>query len=170
MQEVIPRLWIGDYASSQSLSTLLAHGISHIVAAMKQDYPVLHPSLTVHRILIDDSPKTNIIAHFPASSNFIRTALASSPTTSVLVHCQAGISRSTTLVAAYLMEEQNLDVEQAVDLIRSVRSQVEPTEVFLQQLEMFERCECEWDPIKWNEQRRFLMGFAQAEIMGTRPI
>jgi dual specificity phosphatase 12 len=46
------------------------------------------------------------------------------------------------------MSELGLDVEQAVEMVRSVRSQVEPTEFFLHQLEMYERCGCEWDPVK----------------------
>ena len=94
----------------------------------------------------DDTSSTNIILHFPASTQFIRDALARNE--GVLVHCQAGVSRSTTLVAAFLMAELDLDVERAVEIVRKVRSQVEPTEFFMHQLEMYERCECEWDPIK----------------------
>ncbi|KAL8281189.1 hypothetical protein RQP46_006547 [Phenoliferia psychrophenolica] len=164
--EVIPGLFIGDYATSQNLPLLAKAGISNLVAAMRQDYDT---PLTVHRVPVDDTSSTNIIAHFPATIHFIRDCRARNAG-GVLVHCQAGVSRSTTLVAAFLMAELGLDVEQAVDKVRQVRSQVEPTEFFLHQLEMFERCECEWDPVKWIEQRRFLMGFAQAQIMdGTSP-
>lgn len=112
---------------------------------MRQEYEAAE-GITVHRILIDDTASTNIIAHFHDSNTFIREALARGE--GVLVHCQAGVSRSTTLVAAFLMEELELEAEQAVDMVRMVRSQVEPTEFFLHQLEMFERCDCEWDPVK----------------------
>ncbi|KAI5479904.1 hypothetical protein MNV49_002462 [Pseudohyphozyma bogoriensis] len=143
LQEVIPGLWIGDYAASQDTDALKARNISSIVAAMRQEYDT---DLTIHRILIDDSASTNIIAHFAGSNDFIGDALAKGE--GVLVHCQAGVSRSTTLVAAFLMAELDLDVESAVEMVRRVRSQVEPTEFFMQQLEMYERCECEWDPVK----------------------
>ena len=110
---------------------------------VRQEY---ESSLNVLQIPVDDTSSTNIIVHFPQSNQFIHDALARNER--VFVHCQAGVSRSTTLVAAFLMAEFGLDVERAVEKVRNVRSQVEPTEFFLHQLEMFERCECEWDPVK----------------------
>ena len=139
----------------------------------------------MHRVAVDDTATTNIAEHFVPTANFIDSALGKG--LGVLVHCQAGVSRSTTLVAAYLMIKLGLNVEQAVEKVRTVRPQVEPTQFFLLQLEMFERCHCEWDPVKvsssesiirllnstdlppfsqWPEERRFLMSFAQSQIMG----
>jgi dual specificity phosphatase 12 len=100
----------------------------------------------MHRVAVDDTETTNIAEHFVPAANFIDAALQNGQ--GVLVHCQAGVSRSTTLVAAYLMIKLGLNAQQAVDKIRSVRPQVEPTQFFLLQLEMFERCQCEWDPVK----------------------
>lgn len=100
----------------------------------------------MHRVAVDDTETTNIAEHFIPTANFIDAARKNGQ--GVLVHCQAGVSRSTTLVAAYLMSKLGLNVEQAVEKIRSVRPQVEPTQFFLLQLEMFERCQCEWDPVK----------------------
>jgi len=100
----------------------------------------------MHRVAVDDTATTNIAEHFVPTANFIDSALGKG--LGVLVHCQAGVSRSTTLVAAYLMIKLGLNVEQAVEKVRTVRPQVEPTQFFLLQLEMFERCHCEWDPVK----------------------
>jgi len=100
----------------------------------------------MHRVAVDDTETTNIAEHFVPAAKFIDAALQNGQ--GVLVHCQAGVSRSTTLVAAYLMIKLGLNAQQAVDKIRSVRPQVEPTQFFLLQLEMFERCQCEWDPVK----------------------
>lgn len=43
----------------------------------------------------------------------------------VLVHCQAGMSRSATITAAYLMKVLGCGVEEALDMIRSVRPVIE---------------------------------------------
>lgn len=112
---------------------------------MKQGYA--DPAgFKMHRILIDDTDRTNIIEHFPAACDFIAQARLHSK--GVLVHCQAGVSRSSTLVAAYLMREMGLTTEQALQKIRKTRKQAEPTEFFMLQLELWERCDCEWKPVK----------------------
>ncbi|GAA5882496.1 hypothetical protein JCM16303_001764 [Sporobolomyces ruberrimus] len=167
MQQVIDGLWIGDYQASQDANSLEQSGIGCIVSAMRQEYDA-PGGVDMHRVAVDDTATTNIAEHFVPTGNFIDAARQNGQ--GVLVHCQAGVSRSTTLVAAYLMIKLGLNVEQAVDKIRSVRPQVEPTQFFLLQLEMFERCQCEWDPVKWPEERRFLMSFAQSQIMeGASP-
>ncbi|GAA6001408.1 uncharacterized protein JCM10292_006239 [Rhodotorula paludigena] len=167
MQEVSPGLWIGDYGAASDHALLEKHNIASIVSAMRQEYATAS-GVDLHRVSIDDTDKTNILEHFVPTADYIDGALQKGQ--NVLVHCQAGVSRSTTLVAAYLMRKHGLNVEQAVERIRAVRAQVEPSEAFMAQLEIFERCECEWDPVKWPEERRFLMSFAQTQIMeGASP-
>lgn len=156
---------------------------------MRQEYDAA-PGVDLHRVAVDDTDKSNIIEHFVPTAEFISSALARNEG-AVLVHCQAGVSRSTTLVAAYLMSRHGLNVEQAIERIRAARPQVDPSEFFMTQLELFERCNCEWDPVRvshslaparlpnvrkltpisvresqYPEERRFLMSFAQAQIMG----
>lgn len=113
---------------------------------MKQTYADPEGDIKVHRVPVDDTDTTNIIEHFTATCDFIADNRMHGR--SVLVHCQAGVSRSTTLVAAYLMREMGLNVEQAVQKVRKVRQQVEPTDFFMLQLELYERCDCEWNPVK----------------------
>ncbi|GAA5843368.1 hypothetical protein JCM11251_002461 [Rhodosporidiobolus azoricus] len=167
MQEVIPQLWIGDYQAAQDLNMLEEKGVSCVVSAMRQEYDA-HAGIELHRVAVDDDDRTNIAEHFERTAEFIHAAMERDQ--GVLVHCQAGVSRSTTLVAAYLMIKHGLNVEQAVEKIRCARAQVEPSDFFMMQLELFERCDCEWDPVKWPEERRFLMSFAQTQIMeGASP-
>ncbi|GAA5975790.1 hypothetical protein JCM11641_005875 [Rhodosporidiobolus odoratus] len=167
MQRVIPGLWIGDYQAAQDHDLLEDNSIQCVVSAMRQEYAA-HPSIELHKVLVDDDDRTNILEHFVHTADFIHAALQRHQ--GVLVHCQAGVSRSTTLVAAYLMLKHGMTVEQALEKIKAARSHVEPSESFMSQLEMFERCNCEWDPVNWPEQRRFLMSFAQAQIMeGVSP-
>lgn len=45
--------------------------------------------------------KENLLQYFDKAVNFIEQAMKD---TNVLVHCMAGISRSTTIVVAYLMK------------------------------------------------------------------
>ena len=56
----------------------------------------------------------------------------------VLVHCQAGVSRSASLVIAYLMAHSTLSVMEAFTLANHLRSVVDPSLHFLSQLQQFQ--------------------------------
>jgi len=154
MHQIIDNLWIGDFMSSQQYPILRELGIKHVIAAMRQKYKT-PDDFTLHRVLVEDTNRTNMLAHVEETSDIIKKALAANE--GILVHCQAGVSRSTTLVAAYLMREFSLTADEAISQISAIRSQVEPTEFFLHQLEMYERMNYDIDPAKYAEYRRFLM-------------
>lgn len=60
----------------------------------------------------------------------------------VLVHCAAGVSRSTTAVVAYLMKTEGLDVEAALRQVRAKRPFVDPNEGFMAQLALYKEMGC----------------------------
>eukprot|EP00795_Rhopilema_esculentum_P012770 gene12770-3502_t len=56
----------------------------------------------------------------------------------ILVHCAAGISRSTTLVLAYLMKYKNMELKKAHEFVKSKRRKVKPNPGFWSQLIKYE--------------------------------
>jgi len=89
----------------------------------------------------------NMAVSFQKAADFIEQALASKAGR-VLVHCQAGISRSATLVIAYLMIKRNFTVRQALHTVSS-RRKIYPNQGFLQQL-----CDLEDELIRKNKNHR----------------
>lgn len=78
------------------------------------------------------------------SSSF-RPVFSAPPTDSVkqsggrvLVHCQAGISRSATICLAYLMHTQRVRLEEAFDFVKQRRQVISPNLAFMGQLLQFE--------------------------------
>lgn len=69
--------------------------------------------------------------------NFINLALEN-PSNRVLVHCNLGISRSTTLILAYLMKTFHATLFEAFKFLRHRRPIVCPNNGFLRQLIEFE--------------------------------
>ncbi len=63
------------------------------------------------------------MGHFPAAVEFIREGIS---TGGVLVHCAAGISRSSTMAIAYVMMTQKLDFESAFEIVRKARPCISP--------------------------------------------
>uniref|UniRef100_A0A4X2L2H7 Dual specificity phosphatase 13A n=1 Tax=Vombatus ursinus TaxID=29139 RepID=A0A4X2L2H7_VOMUR len=84
-----------------------------------------------------DLPDFNISAYFSSAADFIHNALLT-PGAKVLVHCVVGISRSATLVLAYLMLRQGLTLRQAVNSVKQ-RRWIFPNSGFLKQLCQLDR-------------------------------
>ncbi|GAC97773.1 hypothetical protein PHSY_005360 [Pseudozyma hubeiensis SY62] len=74
----------------------------------------------------------------------------------VLIHCQAGCSRSVAITAAYLMHTRRIDATTAIAMIRRRRPSASPNAGFMAQLELYAQVGFEVD-MKWQSVRRFLM-------------
>ncbi|KAF8636906.1 hypothetical protein AX17_003157 [Amanita inopinata Kibby_2008] len=136
MDEIIPGLWIGDLPSALDVKYLRTHKIYSILSAMRGRITI-NETFIRHQISLDDTEDADVLVHLLPSIHFIQAELDKGR--GVLVHCQAGISRSATIVAAYIMYTQNSDTESALKLIRKARPNIEPNQNFLQQLEIFHK-------------------------------
>ncbi|KNZ72586.1 Tyrosine-protein phosphatase yvh1 [Termitomyces sp. J132] len=97
-------------------------------------------------VSVNDSEYDNILTHLPKTCNFIETALKNNG--KVLVHCVMGISRSATVVAAYLMKTRKISRATAIKYIKQRRPEIHPNYGFIKQLEAF--AECQYDPCPTN--------------------
>ncbi|XP_032685918.1 serine/threonine/tyrosine-interacting protein-like isoform X1 [Odontomachus brunneus] len=143
MQEVVPGLFLGPYsaASRSKLDSLLEHGITHIVCVrqdieanfIRPNFPDKFKYLVLN---IADTATENIIQHFQNVKTFIDEGLNSGG--QVLVHGNAGISRSAALVLAYMMETYGLSQTQAYAIVQQRRFCINPNEGFMTQLREYE--------------------------------
>ena len=69
-------------------------------------------------LLAQDVESFDISQHFETSYDFIDKARRK---TNILIHCYAGISRSTTVLIAYLMRNHGISLDIGLDLVRSKR-------------------------------------------------
>ncbi|KAJ7634647.1 hypothetical protein FB45DRAFT_909436 [Roridomyces roridus] len=161
MDEVIPGLWVGDLPSAKETEALKAHNIYSILTAMRGRVTI-HETFIRHQILLDDTEEADILVHFIPAITFIQAELDKGR--GVLVHCQAGMSRSVTIVAAYLMYTQMLDTESALNIIRKARPNIDPNPGFLVQLEIFHKAAYKISR-KDKSTRMFYMERAVEEVM-----
>jgi len=75
-----------------------------------------------------DSPDQNIVAWFDKANAFISGALDANKDMKegekpnrVLVHCFAGKSRATSFTCGYLMCKKEMNLRDAIDLVKSKR-------------------------------------------------
>ncbi|KAH9886072.1 hypothetical protein C8Q73DRAFT_658881 [Cubamyces lactineus] len=134
MNEIVPNLWVGDLPSALDTEKLKAHNIRSVLTAMRGRVRISE-TFVRHQINIDDTESSDILQHFVPAITFIQAELDKNH--GVLVHCQAGMSRSVSIVAAYLMVSQGLTPDAALEVIRQSRPDVQPNDGFMRQLEIF---------------------------------
>ncbi|GMK53971.1 hypothetical protein CspeluHIS016_0105570 [Cutaneotrichosporon spelunceum] len=154
LNEIVEGLWVGDLMAAMDTNGLCERGISNVVSLLR---PRLRFSddFAVYAIPIDDAPETDILKELPGAVAWISEALQrraghepeerakelrKAPETKaggVLVHCQAGMSRSATVAAAFLMRELHLDPVEAVTFLRDRRPVVDPSDTFWHQLGLY---------------------------------
>jgi hypothetical protein len=116
---------------------LLRLGVTHILSLGIEPVGVgIRDSFTHKSVSIADSIKANIYDHFLECLEFIETA-RKSPSSAILVHCHAGISRSATIVIAYMMWKYDMAMDDAYSVVSAARPRVQPNHGFLSQLSVF---------------------------------
>eukprot|EP00249_Psilotum_nudum_P014886 c25051_g1_i1 orf=467-1063(-) len=133
--EIEEGLYLGSIGAAYNKDVLQSLRISHILSvANSVDIP--YPDDFVYKqIEVRDSADVNLEGHFEECFAFIDEARK---TGAVLVHCFAGRSRSVTVVLAYLMKTHNMNLLQALELVKSKRPEAAPNPGFMSQLREYE--------------------------------
>lgn len=130
--KVLPGLFIGSQSAAVSRNALHKLGITHVLTIAK-NIPPPHPDhFTYFVVQENDVPATNLKDYFDACNKFIDEGRSAG---GVIVHCQAGVSRSATIVTAYLMYHKQIPLKKAFAYLRKVRPQVFPISAFRRQLQ-----------------------------------
>ncbi|CAE8617136.1 unnamed protein product [Polarella glacialis] len=85
-----------------------------------------------------DTPDQDLLTELPEALDFIHEAHTSDPRHHVLVHCVQGISRSASVVVAYLIRHEGMSLREAHAHLHAKRSLADPRKEFLDQLGRFE--------------------------------
>lgn len=131
MSAILPRLYLGNLDILHDFEFLKENKISHIVTVLESNY-VTHAmaalGITQMTVKLYDSEQEPIGDAFQSTSDFIHSALHEGG--AVYVHCLMGISRSPTIVAAYLISRKGYGAEEALAFLTSRRPIVDPNAGF----------------------------------------
>ncbi|XP_076690678.1 dual specificity protein phosphatase 13B isoform X2 [Callospermophilus lateralis] len=143
INEVWPNLFLGDAYAARDKSQLIQMGITHVVNVAAGKFQVdtgakfYHGMpLEYYGIEADDNPFFDLSVYFLPVAQYIRTAL-NTPRGRVLVHCAMGVSRSATLVLAFLMIYENMTLVEAIQTVQAHRD-ICPNSGFLRQLQVLD--------------------------------
>lgn len=133
MNEIIPNLYLGSLRDATDVEQLKKNRIQYVVSV--HDLTARHPAhehLKVLKIQLSDCSSSDISSHFATTNRFIHAARMKHA--AVLVHCLAGVSRSATVVAAYLITACDMSFLSALSLIAKKRPVINPNFGFRMQL------------------------------------
>lgn len=135
LNEVYPNIFVGNLASIYDTKVLEDNQIKNIVSAVagiESPYPDKYNYLVLDLI---DSEYEEILEKFEESNKFIDNCLENNQ--KVLVHCICGVSRSSTLVTAYLISKGLGKPEEIIEKLKEKRSIINPIDNFRIQLNLF---------------------------------
>uniref|UniRef100_A0A4W6C397 Dual specificity phosphatase 2 n=1 Tax=Lates calcarifer TaxID=8187 RepID=A0A4W6C397_LATCA len=127
--------WAAAIHSSRR-ETLAAAGITAVLNVSSTCPNFYEGEFEYLRLTVEDSLAADIRACFSTAIAFIDSVKQSGGR--VLVHCQAGISRSATICLAYLMHTQRVRLDEAFDFVKQRRHVISPNLAFMGQLLQFE--------------------------------
>ncbi|OXA52386.1 dual specificity protein phosphatase 3 [Folsomia candida] len=158
MDEVFPGIFLGGVDAAKNAEKLKKLGVTHVVNSSYTTKPTFS-ALGVGTseefyqrrgfecqflgLPAVDISGFKISQYFDKATDFIHSAVENNG--KVLVHCFMGVSRSATLVLAYLMLRQNMTAPQALTHVRSKRL-IHPNEGFLDQICHLHKRLYEYDP------------------------
>lgn len=150
INEIIPHLFISNWFTSNNLNLLIELNINAVITVEKSKKPLQDldyyekNNIEFLQIPIDDSINENINRFFDISYDFIDKNISQGK--NVLVHCFAGISRSSAIVINYMIKkfyktssdstikEPNDVLNYILKYVQTKRNIVNPNSGFMKQL------------------------------------
>lgn len=135
--QILPHLYLGCRRVAANWECLQRENISHVLNVTAHIPNEFEQHFTYKRIAVEDAAHVDLGAHFLGAFDFIEQARQTNKR--VLVHCQAGMSRSVTIILAYLMKHYGFSMEGAYDHVKARKQNIQPNFSFMGQLLDFER-------------------------------
>lgn len=132
---IIPGLWLGSLEAARNRHFLIRHGVTHVLSILECECS-FYPGLFQYKhISAKDHSDQDLTSVFEDAAAFIDEGIARG---GVVVHCVMGISRSASLVIAYVMRTKKMSYKDAYELVKKQREVIYPNDGFKGQLLKYE--------------------------------
>jgi len=135
---ILPHLYLGCRKIASCLPGLTEHRITRVLNvtnSVPNQFEHLE-GFVYKQIAVEDSHEVDMLKHLPEAFSFIEDANRMGE--KVLVHCHAGMSRSVTVIIAYLMKYYGHTLDSAYEFIKKVKPNISPNISFMGQLLEYE--------------------------------
>ena len=128
MNEILRnKLYLGDMFDANNEMLIKANNITCIVSvAERLKINIGNPNIKLYKYELADDYKCDIINYFDEICDIINKE------NTVLLNCVAGVSRSATIIIAYLMKYYNKSLKDAFLYVREKRPRICPNKHFME--------------------------------------
>eukprot|EP00013_Stygamoeba_regulata_P025906 CAMPEP_0177647130 /NCGR_PEP_ID=MMETSP0447-20121125/10139_1 /TAXON_ID=0 /ORGANISM="Stygamoeba regulata, Strain BSH-02190019" /LENGTH=927 /DNA_ID=CAMNT_0019149701 /DNA_START=320 /DNA_END=3103 /DNA_ORIENTATION=+ len=133
--QIAERLYLGSDTVARNGPLLRENKITHVLNCAGVVCDNYFPEEFSYKMLfLMDGKTENVRAILPAVLEWMADAFEASPENRIYVHCQQGVSRSSTMVIAYLMWKLQKGYSEVSDLVKQGRNVSSPNAGFMAQL------------------------------------
>ena len=135
--QIFKWLYLGSFENACDLKELRRNKILFVLNCAKEcNNEKLPKEIKELHLNVKDDVDFDIMRFFDQSNEFINNVRTKGG--SILVHCKLGLSRSPTIIAAYLVKYFGFNVNSALTFIRKKRPKISPNQGFIEQLQEYE--------------------------------
>ena len=137
INEVADNLYVGNISTATNKELLQEKGITHVINILSQRFEPYPSDFEYMHIHAYDVINWTLIYNFQATNLFIRDALKDGG--KVYIHCMCGVSRSVSVLLAYLMTQSTKSLDVLLKEVQAARPVANPNPGFITQLIEFRK-------------------------------
>ena len=116
--KITDHLYLSSFLGATEYN-LLKFNVTCVITVCKEVPKVMQKNVESVKLEVQDKPTESLFKYFDFIADKINEVASKNGV--CLVHCVAGISRSTTMVLAYLMKHHRMTLREAHTLVKSRR-------------------------------------------------
>ena len=138
----VDNIYIGNVYDAHNLDKLKEFNIGNVISAVSGLDGIYDDNINHLNLTLIDNTDQNIIQYFDTTNYFINSIVSKHISTSVhnnciLIHCICGVSRSVTILIAYMIYKYNYTPDDALAFIKIRRDIANPNPNFITQLQLY---------------------------------
>ena len=133
--KVLDYLYIGSLRSAQTPKVYDVLNIGYVVTCGR-NMQINHEGVKRLELAVEDVEEQSLNPYFEQLCEFIEVNKDSS---SILVHCFAGLSRSATMILSYLMKRKNMRLDESMKYLVNIRPNIHPNTAFMKELIRYDK-------------------------------
>jgi protein-tyrosine phosphatase len=143
VSKIDSHIYLSSYKMANNKKALKKYNIKNILTIMPDCQTCKkmqkYKNIKYMQVNKKDVKTENLQSEFEKTFKFIDDAVNAGE--NILIHCYAGISRSPTIIAAYLMKKYNMNRDNALKYLKNKRNIIKPNSGFMEQLKKYEGSE-----------------------------